>query len=295
MAPRNGAFDCLRVKVWQMAHKWTSSVRHRALPVPLEELAKARNIKRVRFAPILSTAGLKKTDDGYVIVINPVSAGERLGRGSELTSSTDWRYLTPRVRFSIAHEIAHVLFYDSMDGDVENAVFLRHWKRLERACNQIAGALLLPTERLVAEVRRFGLDFRSVENLRCLFCVSVETLLRRLQDKEVNKQLDGMDQILTLVRHEGSNLVVRAPYIRGPRATSRFRVKEGDLLDGLGLPTEFQSTLSLRRQAEQTISVSWTADQVLQCKAAFYPIGSSNDTLLSVMVVGGPDSKCTNN
>jgi hypothetical protein len=86
-----------------------------------------------------------------------------------------------RVRFSIAHEIAHTLF-----GDVAREPRYRHnpaegppdgWQ-LEMLCNVAAAELLMPTE-VLGELGEKPLPIEDLMGLRATFGVSAEVLLRR--------------------------------------------------------------------------------------------------------------------
>jgi IrrE N-terminal-like domain len=86
-----------------------------------------------------------------------------------------------RVRFSIAHEIAHSLF-----GDVAREPRYRHnpaagpadsWQ-LEMLCNVAAAEILMPTE-VFGEHTRRPMRIEEVVELRKVFGVSIEALMRR--------------------------------------------------------------------------------------------------------------------
>jgi len=86
-----------------------------------------------------------------------------------------------RVRFSIAHEIAHTLF-----GDVAREPRYRHnpaagppdgWQ-LEMLCNVAAAEILMPTE-VLADYARRPMRIEDLVELRSTFGVSIEALLRR--------------------------------------------------------------------------------------------------------------------
>lgn len=86
-----------------------------------------------------------------------------------------------RVRFSIAHEIAHTLF-----GDVTREPRYRHnpsagpadgWQ-LEMLCNVAAAEILMPTE-VLGEHTRKPMRIEELMGLRATFGVSTEALLRR--------------------------------------------------------------------------------------------------------------------
>lgn len=86
-----------------------------------------------------------------------------------------------RVRFSIAHEIAHTLF-----GDVAQEPRYRHnpatgpsdgWQ-LEMLCNVAAAEILMPTE-VLGDYTRQPMRIEDLVELQATFGVSIEALLRR--------------------------------------------------------------------------------------------------------------------
>jgi len=91
-----------------------------------------------------------------------------------------------RRRFSLAHEIAHTLFFEDRDGEMKPRMGAPTGERLEASCNQAAGLILVPAGLLNRELR----DFVRPWGAECLgrlserFGVSVEVLLRRLNTLE---------------------------------------------------------------------------------------------------------------
>ncbi len=158
-----------------------------SLPVNLGKIAARRSVRRVEFKPIFGDGGIAVLDDGFSIYVkcDPGEGEDLTSRFSEDgTGGTLPDKVVRRARFTIAHEIAHTLFYAldarpprlkiSTDSD-ESA------QKLETACNRAAGELLLP-ELLVASVMH-ACGRGLLGNLSWLAeaaLVSKETVVRRL-------------------------------------------------------------------------------------------------------------------
>jgi hypothetical protein len=105
--------------------------------------------------------------------------------------------LRTRRRFSLAHEIAHTLFFEQRDGGLKPRRDAPIGDRLEAACHRGAGLLMVPTALLRKELRRFpdAKDAACIRELALRFDVSAEVILRRLDD--LNAFGDGFAPILT--------------------------------------------------------------------------------------------------
>jgi len=285
------AFEPLRRKVCRQVEIWCNSIREKPLPIPLHELAKARNITTIQFKPLISTAGLKKTSDGYVIVVNSFADGVTQPTGTEMPPSDAWAKFLPPLRFSIAHEIAHVLLYDCVNGQVDNCVFTEYWQDMEATCNYIAGVLLLPKDRLLRDLRRRPFGIENVVALGKSFRASPEVVLRRLKNDEVRKHLNGIDEFLAIVRPDDGRPKVIAPFCRGERATTRFSVAEKAELSELRLPTDIEESLRETRTFRQIANISWHLSQVIECEVKSRALGmGSGALLLSIKFLGDPEN-----
>lgn len=87
-----------------------------------------------------------------------------------------------RQRFTLAHEIAHTLFYDSSQGKPTLIAGAPRGERLERLCHSGAGQILIPESLLLREAElRHGVGTgEDVFDIAELFDVSTEVLVRRL-------------------------------------------------------------------------------------------------------------------
>lgn len=90
-----------------------------------------------------------------------------------------------RQRFSLAHEISHILFYESRDGAMKPRRNSPKGDQLERACHKGARYLLVPKSLLKKELRGLAeVDTETITRLARRFNVSFEVMLRRLANVE---------------------------------------------------------------------------------------------------------------
>src|SRR6266404_4521791 len=138
-------------------------------PVNLRALADKCRVKTIKFRPLIVDGALGVTPDGFEIVVRCRSF-EAVELNDLFNSSPDGRQLPARIvhkaRFTIAHELAHTLFYDWSTTPPKRKFAVTTQKEaitLERACNRAAAALLLPKD---AVRKYFGTaDFRDPTTL----------------------------------------------------------------------------------------------------------------------------------
>jgi hypothetical protein len=185
-----------------------------SLPVDLKRIAAHRAVRRIEFAPLLTDGGLAVRNDGFVIYVRC-----DIGQGAHLTArlaedgtgSTLPETILRRARFTIAHEIAHTLFYDirsrpprpktRVDDETSTT-------KLELACNQIAGLLVMPEGLMQRTFSRF--EFVRPEEFRALAdaaMVSSEAVVHRFQHL---RNLPHPEAILASISRQGGQWVITA-------------------------------------------------------------------------------------
>jgi Zn-dependent peptidase ImmA (M78 family) len=163
-----------------------SKVSNQEFPVLLRPIAELRNVTSVDFCPLLVDAMLTTHSEGFRILLN--SDG---GRAKELKERFDneskERTMQPRLRFSIAHELAHTFFYDTskkrpqLTKTFSSGGGLAALDNLERNCNTIASHLLLPTPMFRKEFLRLKMiSPETVLSFAHKAGVSLQALLLRL-------------------------------------------------------------------------------------------------------------------
>jgi hypothetical protein len=188
-----------------------------ALPVSLKAVAQRRRVTSVEFAPLLVRAMLTTHAKGFRIFVKSEDEdeGARLQRLYE--DEGDGSALPLKFRFSLAHELAHTLFYDL---GAERPVEIREFRagggktvlqNLERYCNKIAARLLLPTEPLSQAIR--NLQFLHPKDLVTLANragASPEVLVIRLNDLESHLIDHDLRGCVAVVRKTSQGYFVKA-------------------------------------------------------------------------------------
>lgn len=170
-----------------------------SLPVDLGQIAAVSGVHRIQFKQLLTDGGLAVEGNGFVIYVR-CGPGEEEDFTSRFADDGTGRTLPKssrhRARFTIAHEIAHTLFYDLRKAppafrfrieDDSSAT------KLEIACNTIAGTLVLPETLMPQEL----LDCDSIgpEVLRRLAdqaMVSDQAIIRRFKQLRRFPHPEGM-------------------------------------------------------------------------------------------------------
>src|SRR5260370_745713 len=116
MKERRSAFDDVKARAWLMVEKEMTLVAAKPVPVRLDELAIAYGIQYARFEPLWSTVKLVKTEGGFYILVNTDGPEVVEPAGSILKHDDGkWQKFSRPLRFSIAHEIAHLIFLEVAD------------------------------------------------------------------------------------------------------------------------------------------------------------------------------------
>jgi hypothetical protein len=118
-----------------------------SLLIRLSKVAAERKVKEVVFRPLLVDGCLGIRKDGFVIFVKCAKQKcSELSKALELEDQARTS-LPYRVRFTIAHEIAHTFFFNLQSSPPSSDVELDNWRTvnsLEYACNELARRLLLP-------------------------------------------------------------------------------------------------------------------------------------------------------
>jgi hypothetical protein len=185
-----------------------------SLPVDLNRIAATRAVRRIEFTPLLTHGGLAVRNDGFIIYVrcnNGESADLTARFAKDGTGVSLPTAVARRARFTIAHEIAHTFFYDvrrmpprpkTQVNDDASAT------KLELACNQIAGLILIPETALQRRLANF--DVVSPDELRMLAnaaVVSAQAVIYRF--KHLVK-LTHPEAILASVSREGADWIIGA-------------------------------------------------------------------------------------
>lgn len=245
-------------------------VSNSQFPVILRLIAARRRVTAVDFRPLLVDAMLTTHKAGFRILFN--SNGEDATDLIVRYQSEDREnLLPPRLRFSLAHEIAHTLFYDLSEDTPEVSKKLRSGgkltalENLEKNCNKLAAALLLPRTMLETAFRQIR---KITPEALIAFSreagVSLDVLIRRLADVNsplVNRYFRGC---IIFVRFEHSEPVISA--VAKPqhlniardlllmRTGERWQLSnsEGEVINPALLPAKSNGTFVVETQCAKT-------------------------------------------
>lgn len=121
----------------------------KGLPVDLKSVADQCRVRRIKFQPLLLDGGLAVTNEGfYIYVRSDAESGPEFTAcfAKDGTGRTLPKHFAKRARFTIAHEIAHALLYDTSSFPPKHTekVDAASLGGLEHTCNVVAAALMLP-------------------------------------------------------------------------------------------------------------------------------------------------------
>jgi hypothetical protein len=175
-------------------------------PVDLFAVARRCGIKLLAVRPIIPKALLIPVIGGFEAYLQDPSRADL-----DLTGAEPADLLSPRQRFSLAHEIAHTRFYKTVkdqmptpDGSVKNGL------DLEDICDQTAGLILVPTILLKKEISNpANIDAAFVSSVALKFRTSAEVTIRRLAAVEASNLFE---RCILLVRSQDGDAQIRASY-----------------------------------------------------------------------------------
>ena len=254
-----------------VADEWAAKWADGPLPVPLEELATDVHVRRLAFEPLLSSAGLEREETGFVVCVNPQADGVDHRSGETVgVTAVEWAKLKPPLRFTLAHELAHLIFLRLAKNRPES--FQGHEGELETACNQMAGSLLLPKLRLAREAGGAKLfDADHIAGLLGHFRVSPDAFILRLSTPDLTGSMEEADGVLALVRAYDERLSIDAIHVSGTRATVRWgplrKNRSGGQIDDLMIDRQLVERAAANDRVQEPTQVVWHpgAKQVLPC------------------------------
>lgn len=290
---RQSQFGRLRKEAWRFLDKYAKSGTDGPLPVALADMLAARKVRAIRFEPLWSDAGVEADGDGFVICVNTEARGVReVSETTVAVSEYDWTRVGSPVRFSIAHELAHLIVLELAGGKPESDIFKRHAQALENTCNEMARAILLPRTRLVREVDGGLFDAARLVRVCEAFGVSTDVLLLRLGLPDMREAVKGADGMLALLFRGGDNVEVASSVRLGPLASQRWRHladrSRTVRIEELYLPSELVTAVCDQNRIEVKAQVMWRADMILPCEVTAYRIYDDPLKVLIGIRVAGP-------
>jgi IrrE N-terminal-like domain len=150
----------------EACRRFTASHSKNDPPVKLDPLLKATGARR-EIRRLAGDGRLEVDANGRFIVV--------------VDDEQHWS----RQRFTIAHELAHIVLFSEFVDDPEALRHLRSpelWPVVERACNVAAAELLMPADDVASATVRLGLGPESLGRLQARYAVSWSALLVRLSE-----------------------------------------------------------------------------------------------------------------
>ena len=203
-------------------------------PIDVFALAKHRRVLEVKFLDMLPDGGLVPVSGGFELYVRDSQESV-----ADFGGKSPMPILTPRQRFTIAHEVAHTFFFDLSTSPPVELNGLPRLPVLERVCNRIAADMLVPGGLLRATLRQLhSISATTVSELAKQFDVSVQMMVRRL----ATESLPSLDEAMILAyptREPGDAQIRAVCYGHGllsvrprPAEFGSLRAWSGDLLPG---------------------------------------------------------------
>jgi hypothetical protein len=251
----------------------------------------------VTFQPLFTEGGISVIDGGFEIYVD--SPADSVANLSACFSNPEdgGRSFSRRLRFTLAHELAHTFFFEWQGNDRKPRALVAgthhaELDSLERECHHAAGLLLVPEHLLVSVVAAGNIDVFDPMTIRGIadrFAVSVDCLVIRLRNLIAQRDCGGGIFVLAL---DTSSPTVDA-YALDSVANQAFKTAGGQLnlgvitrnvpVPGSGQETarcELQIPCSVgKRRAMQRISIAATRASLLD---------SGRRSLVGIRFVGRP-------
>jgi len=174
-----------QARVFSKADNLAARFGGRTPPMPLAEIAREQRVHRFVFCEMPVDGGLVVEQDGFTIYVACDDTVAANCRAKMENRGDAGRSLAPRMRFTIAHEVIHTLFYDLGRQKPVRLISAKHRKELdslERTCNQGAARLLIPDRFLEPALQDLKqCDADHLKGLCQEFRVSAEALVHRFE------------------------------------------------------------------------------------------------------------------
>jgi IrrE N-terminal-like domain len=263
----------LKAQAWDVVNEWAKKWSSRPPPVALEELAISYNVVRVEIQALMGTAGIEREAEGFVICVNTEADGIAYKEGDMLDVSVEtWSQLSKPLRFTLAHELSHLILLRIAEDDV--AAFKYCEPELETACNEMAGGLLIPKASLVSGLVGRAFDADHALELASSFRVSPRVFTLRLNARDLTFSSSEPGGLLALIRQRDGKFVFDAVHVHGSRGDhrwGRFKVKTGRenaAVDHLFLQPGVFDNIANTEHMRRTEKLVWRLDthEFLRCE-----------------------------
>jgi IrrE N-terminal-like domain len=145
------------------------------------------------------------TKEGYEVYLR-----HYVNQDIDISTREEGRELTPRQRFTLAHEIAHTLYFQKSGSVPVPDPAISNELTLESICDRTAGQILLPTHLLKLEIHHHGkIDSDLVISLARKFRASLSVAIERLS---ITEGASPTRRCILLVRKFQKNAEIKKVY-----------------------------------------------------------------------------------
>lgn len=191
------------------ADNWADFLRREidmsAAPVNLLAIARNRRVRKIGLRFMVPRGLLLPVSGGYEIYIR-----NSTNRDLDISEQEKEGDLVPGQRFTLAHEIAHTLFFRFADNIPSPDPSISNELLLEDVCDRTAGQVLVPTHLLKREISMHGrVDSHLVLTMANTFRVSLAVVIERLSAVAAT---DSTRCCILLLRKLKNNAEIKAAY-----------------------------------------------------------------------------------
>lgn len=197
------------------AYSWADSVhsgaRCDAMPVDLFAVARRRQVVRAGFRLMVQRGVLVPVSGGFELFLRDLEP-----RDLDIEAEEPQGALSPRQRFTFAHELAHTHFYKASDRVPTARKVEIIPPEIEKICDGAAGRILVPTNLLKREINQELSG--NCERIDADFVRAMAARFRASHDVMINR-LNALDsgnvsaRCILLVRREHGESQIRACYM----------------------------------------------------------------------------------
>ena len=186
----------------------------------MKAIAERRRVTAVEFVPMPVRAALTVHPKGFRVFLKIEDAEDGTELKRRYDSEVQGQALPIKFRFSLAHELAHTLFYDLGTPD-DRPQEIKEFRagggktilaNLEKYCSRIAGHLLMPSPVFPREILKLNTlqprDLLPFAELRA--AASVQSLVTRLGEEEDALISHGVRGCIAMVTSSAKGLFVKA-------------------------------------------------------------------------------------
>ena len=211
------------------------NIKNLSFPIALDKLLLSHNAI-VEEKNIPTDGRLEIEDANYKILIREKTSFERK-------------------RFTIAHELAHIIIIETLVNSPNHLRSLTHpttWNKVEKLCDYAAAEILVPDNDFVDSVKQFKLTTEGIEKIKCRYQVSYEVIFKKFIK-------NFSPSAIILWKSKGTGLELIAPkIIRHPYSS----------ISGIHIKKDSSGTPHLRTLVKAAIKTGSAWSNSVECAVA---------------------------